>query len=86
MAAADRPQITLITPPIFDLQTFPDQLAAVMDTVEIACLRLSLATWMKTASPAPPMPAVWSPMPATSPSSSKTTSCSSTATASTAST
>ncbi len=44
MAADDRPQITLITPPVLDLQTFPDQLAAVMDSVGIACLRLSLAT------------------------------------------
>lgn len=40
----DRPQINLITPPVIDLATFPDQLAAVMDAVEIACLRLSLAT------------------------------------------
>ena len=44
MAAQDRPQITLITPPVLDLDSFPDQLAAVMDRVAIACLRLSLAT------------------------------------------
>ncbi|MCF8487489.1 MAG: thiamine phosphate synthase [Rhodobacteraceae bacterium] len=44
MAAEDRPQITLITPPNFDLDIFPDRLAAVMDLVEIACLRISLAT------------------------------------------
>ena len=44
MAAEDRPQITLITPPVLDLDSFPDQLAAVMDSFEIACLRLSLAT------------------------------------------
>jgi thiamine-phosphate pyrophosphorylase len=44
MAADDRPQITLITPPVLDLATFPDQLALVMDEVDIACLRLSLAT------------------------------------------
>jgi thiamine-phosphate pyrophosphorylase len=44
MADQDRPQITLITPPAFDLETFPDRLAAVLDTVDIACLRLSLAT------------------------------------------
>lgn len=43
MADQDRPQITLITPPVLDLHGFPDQLAAVMDSVEIACLRLSLA-------------------------------------------
>lgn len=43
MTQADRPQITLITPPAFDLEVFPDQLAAVMDACDIACLRLSLA-------------------------------------------
>ncbi len=44
MAAEDRPQITLITPPTFDLDVFPDRLAAVLDQVEVACLRISLAT------------------------------------------
>lgn len=44
MAQQDRPQITLITPPALDIEAFPDQLATVMDAVEIACLRLSLAT------------------------------------------
>ncbi len=44
MAAQDRPQITLITPPVFDLDSFPATLARVMDGVEVACLRLSLAT------------------------------------------
>lgn len=44
MANEDRPQITLITPPAFDLDSFPATLARVMDGVEIACLRLSLAT------------------------------------------
>jgi thiamine-phosphate pyrophosphorylase len=44
MAADDRPQITLITPPAFDIETFPPKLAGVLDAVEIACLRLSLAT------------------------------------------
>lgn len=44
MPETDRPQITLITPPSFDLELFPDQLAAVMDSVDIACLRLSLAS------------------------------------------
>ena len=44
MSQPDRPQITLITPPAFDLEVFPDQLAAVMDGVDIACLRLSLAS------------------------------------------
>lgn len=44
MAAEDRPQITLITPPTFDLAAFPDQVARVMDAVEIACLRVALAS------------------------------------------
>lgn len=44
MADADRPQIYLITPPDFDLESFPDQLAAVLDSADIACVRLALAT------------------------------------------
>lgn len=44
MADQDRPQIYLITPPELDLDTFPDQLAAVLDATEIACLRIALAT------------------------------------------
>ncbi|MEI6098363.1 MAG: thiamine phosphate synthase [Alphaproteobacteria bacterium] len=44
MSDKDRPQITLITPPVLDMELFPDALASVMDQVEIACLRLSLAT------------------------------------------
>ena len=40
----ERAQITLITPPAFDLDVFPDHLAAVMDGADIACLRLSLAS------------------------------------------
>jgi len=44
MAMQDRPQITLITPPVLDLDIFPTTLARVMDGVEIACLRLSLAS------------------------------------------
>lgn len=43
MTEQTRPQITLITPPVFDLEIFPDQLAAVMDAVDIACVRLALA-------------------------------------------
>ncbi len=39
-----RPQIYLITPPAFDLETFPDQMARVLDAHEVACLRLALAT------------------------------------------
>ena len=44
MSAEDRPQLTLITPPALDLDVFPDRLAAVLDSTEIACLRLSLAS------------------------------------------
>lgn len=44
MAMQDRPQITLITPPVLDLDIFPSVLARVMDGMEIACLRLSLAS------------------------------------------
>lgn len=44
MTDQDRPQITLITPATFDLDSYPDQLAAVLDAVDIACLRLSLAS------------------------------------------
>lgn len=44
MAADERPQITLITPPTFDPETFSDQLGLILDGVEIACLRLSLGT------------------------------------------
>ncbi len=44
MAEQDRPQINLITPPSFDLETFPDRLARVLDSVDTACVRLALAT------------------------------------------
>lgn len=44
MADEDRPQITLITPPSFDLNVYPDRLAKVLDAVEVACLRISLAS------------------------------------------
>ncbi|WP_341366123.1 thiamine phosphate synthase [Yoonia sp. BS5-3] len=42
--APDAPQIYLITPPEFDLSSFPGQLAACLDQTEVACVRLSLAT------------------------------------------
>ncbi|MEL6957713.1 MAG: thiamine phosphate synthase [Pseudomonadota bacterium] len=42
--APDHPQIYLITPTEFELSTYPDQLAACLDTVDVACVRLSLAT------------------------------------------
>ncbi|NEX48325.1 thiamine phosphate synthase [Pseudotabrizicola algicola] len=44
MAAEDRPQLTLITPPSFDLDVFPAQLSRVLDAVEVACLRIALAS------------------------------------------
>lgn len=43
MAAEDRPQIYLISPAEIDLDTFPDQMARMLDAVEIACIRLALA-------------------------------------------
>ncbi len=44
MPETDRPQLYLITPPAFDLDAYPEQLARVLDGADIACLRLSLAT------------------------------------------
>ena len=44
MDSPETPQIYLITPPNPDMETFPDQLAALLDTVEIACIRLDLAS------------------------------------------
>lgn len=44
MAVDDRPQITLITPPAFDAETFSDRISRVLDGMQIACLRLSLGT------------------------------------------
>lgn len=44
MAEQDLPQIYVITPPEFELSTYPDQLAKVLDSHEIACVRFALAT------------------------------------------
>ena len=44
MPEAEQPQIYLITPPEFELGRFPQTVAAVLDAVEVACLRLSLAS------------------------------------------
>jgi thiamine-phosphate pyrophosphorylase len=44
MAADDRPQITLITPPAFDAETFSGRIGQILDATPIACLRLSLGT------------------------------------------
>ena len=43
MPDTDRPQLYLITPPVFDAETFPALLARVLDGAEVACLRLALA-------------------------------------------
>lgn len=40
----EQPQIYLITPSEFELSSFGEQLAAVLDTFEIPCVRLRLAT------------------------------------------
>jgi len=42
--AQDHPQIYLISPSEFDLSTYPDQLAACLDSTEVACVRLALGT------------------------------------------
>ncbi|SNR61459.1 thiamine phosphate synthase [Puniceibacterium sediminis] len=44
MAETEKPQIYLITPPEFDLNTFPQTLAGVLDSADVACIRLALAT------------------------------------------
>ena len=43
MPDTETPQIYLLTPPDFELSTFPDRLATVLDSAEIACVRLALA-------------------------------------------
>lgn len=40
----DHPQIYLISPAEFDLSTYPAQLAACLDSTEVGCVRLALAT------------------------------------------
>lgn len=44
MDAPEQPQIYLITPPQFELSSFPTALATVMDAHEVACVRLALAS------------------------------------------
>lgn len=44
MAETEQPQLYLITPPTFELSRFPDQLAAVLDSQPVACVRLALAS------------------------------------------
>jgi thiamine-phosphate pyrophosphorylase len=44
MAETERPQLYLITPPVLDLEVFPDHLATLLDSAEIACIRLALSS------------------------------------------
>lgn len=44
MSQPEQPQIYLIAPPVFDMARFPDTLAAVLDAVPAACLRLAPAS------------------------------------------
>lgn len=44
MDSLEKPQIYLITPPSFELGQFPDQLAKVLDSTDVACLRLDMAS------------------------------------------
>ncbi|ETX13098.1 thiamine-phosphate pyrophosphorylase [Roseivivax halodurans JCM 10272] len=44
MAQTEEPQLYLVTPPAFDLGSFPATLARALDTHPVACLRLALAT------------------------------------------
>jgi len=42
--AEDTPQLYLVTPPSFELESFAPQLARILDAQEVACLRLHMAT------------------------------------------
>lgn len=44
MSETELPQIYLITPTEFELSRFGDQLQQVLDSIDVACLRLSLST------------------------------------------
>ncbi len=44
MDMPERPQLYLITPSEFELSTFPDLLAGVLDAQKVACVRLQMAT------------------------------------------
>ena len=44
MADAEQPQIYLISPPDIELSTFSEALGSVLDAVQIACVRLALAS------------------------------------------
>lgn len=42
--STDTPQLYLVTPPVFEIETFVPTLARLLDRFDVACLRLSLAT------------------------------------------
>jgi len=44
MVGEEAPQLYLVSPPEFDFSSFPNALAAVLDTRPVACFRLALAT------------------------------------------
>ena len=44
MSEPDHPQIYLISPPSFELSRFPRDLAALLDQIPVACMRLSLSS------------------------------------------
>lgn len=44
MAENDHPQLYLVTPPEFELSSFPGVLAGALDAQDIACIRLAMAT------------------------------------------
>ena len=44
MDSPEKPQIYLITPPSFEQGQFPEQLAKVLDTIDVSCLRLDMAS------------------------------------------
>lgn len=44
MAETERPQIYLITPTEVELSSFPDLLGRVLDSTDIACVRMALST------------------------------------------
>ena len=43
MDAPEQPRLYLATPAVFDVQSFPDVIARVLDSADIACVRLALA-------------------------------------------
>jgi thiamine-phosphate pyrophosphorylase len=44
MDTPELPQLYIVTPPEFELSTFPDLLARMLDTYKVACVRLDLAS------------------------------------------